>query len=123
MEMEWLARAGLCVAMVGAGALVIWMARAAASGRLKRNHLAGIRISSTMASDAAWLAGHVRAEKPTIYGGIASIVSGVVALIPVPMPVVVTAVLVACAALLVLTLYAAHVGGKAATAVSTGREG
>ena len=61
MENEWIARAVLFAVMVGGGVLLIWTANAAASGRLKRNQLAGIRIASTMASEEAWLAAHVRA--------------------------------------------------------------
>jgi hypothetical protein len=38
----------------------------AASGILKRNHVAGFRIPSVMASDAAWRAGH-RAAIPLIW--------------------------------------------------------
>lgn len=37
------------VVMVGAGVLLLWMAQAAASGRLGRNPVAGIRLPVTMA--------------------------------------------------------------------------
>lgn len=42
-----------------AGAVVVAVVtRRAAEGRLARNHWAGIRLPSTMRSDAAWTAGH-----------------------------------------------------------------
>jgi hypothetical protein len=119
MDYEWAPRVVLFVVMVGSGILVIWMARATASGRLKRNDIAGIRIPSTMASDEAWLAAHIRARRPMIYGGIASAASGVLALLPVPMPVVVGGIFVACAAILAFVVYGARVGSKAAVAAST----
>lgn len=118
MENEWVARGVLFLVMVGSGVLLCWMAQAAASGRLKRNPLAGIRIPSTMVSDEAWLATHVRAKRPTLWAGIVSIASGVLALLPFPMPVVTVGVLVAAVVILVLVLYWARVGGKAANSVS-----
>jgi uncharacterized membrane protein len=91
MNDELLSRTVLFVVMVGSGVLLWWMARAAASGRLKRNQFVGIRLPSTMASDKAWLAAHLRAQRATTIAGIAAIISGLVALLPVPMPVVVIA--------------------------------
>jgi uncharacterized membrane protein len=38
---------------------------AASTGRLRRNHWAGIRIPSTMRSDRAWVAGHRAALRLT----------------------------------------------------------
>ena len=113
-----MARIVLFLIMVGAGVLLIWMANAAASGHLKRNHLAGIRIPSTMASEEAWLAAHVRARRATVYGGVLSILSGAFALAPVPMPVVIIGVLVAALAVLGFVLYGARVGSAAAKAAS-----
>lgn len=54
----WLV-AGTAVAVVG------WLGT---TDRLPRNHWAGIRLPSTMASDAAWEAGH-RAGGPIMLGG------------------------------------------------------
>lgn len=116
MTEEWVARTILAAVMVGTGVLLVWMANAAASGRLKRNQVAGIRIPSTLASDEAWLAAHVRARRPTIYAGIASLASGLFALTPVSMPVVMNGILVAAVALLVFVLYGARVGHAAARA-------
>ncbi|MFF2486064.1 SdpI family protein [Microbacterium sp. NPDC058062] len=118
MENEWVARLVLFVVMVGAGVLLIWMANAAASGRLKRNQLAGIRIPSTMASEEAWLAAHVRARRATVCSGVVSVLGGVFALIPVPMPVVTLGVLVAAVGMLGFVAYGARVGSVAAKAAS-----
>ena len=113
-----MARVVLFLAMAGSGVLVCWIAQAAASGRLKRNHLAGIRIPSTMVSDEAWLAAHIRARRPTFWAGIVSAASGVLALLPLPMPVVVVGVLAGAVALMGLVLYGARVGANAANAVA-----
>lgn len=74
-------KAILCLTMVGAGGAVIWAARAAASGRLKRNFIAGIRTRSTLASDEAWLAAHQAARSLTELGGWSSIATGVLILL------------------------------------------
>lgn len=121
MENEWVARVVLFITMFGSGVLLVWMARATASGGLKRNPIAGIRIPSTMVSDEAWLAAHVRARRPTLYAGFVSAASGVLALFPVSVMVVTVGVLVAAVAMIVLVLYAAAVGSRAANAVSAER--
>ncbi|WP_243226802.1 SdpI family protein [Microbacterium sp. CIAB417] len=108
----------LLVLMVGAGILIIWMARATASGRLMRNAVAGIRVPSTMASEEAWLAAHIRAKRPTTFGGVASIASGLVALLPVPETMLAASVLVGCGVMLAFVLYGARVGSRAAAEVS-----
>jgi len=108
----------LLVVMVGSGVLLIWMARATAAGRLKRNSIAGIRIPSTMASDEAWLAAHVRAKRPTVLAGVVSIASGLVALLPVSAPVLAIAIIAGCVVMLGFVLYGARVGSRAATEVS-----
>lgn len=45
------------VAILG-GALVIWTAWRGRVGKLKRNYFVGIRLPSTLRSDAAWAAAH-----------------------------------------------------------------
>lgn len=112
VEADLAIRIVLLVVMVGSGILLVWMARAAASGRLKRNSMAGIRIPSTMASDEAWLAAHVRAKRVTTLAGLSSVVSGLVALLPVSAPVLAGAVLTGCGLVLAFVLYGARVGGK-----------
>ncbi|MFO6451442.1 MULTISPECIES: SdpI family protein [unclassified Aeromicrobium] len=112
-----IARLVLFVVMAGAGVLLIWMARAAASGRLRRNALAGIRTPSTMASDEAWLAAHQRAERPTQAAGAASLLVAVVMLTPVSETAMFVAVMLGAAAMLVLVIHGAVVGGRAARAL------
>ena len=110
----------LLVVLVGAGVLIVWMARATASGRLKRNQFAGIRLSSTMASDSAWLAAHVRAKRPTEIAGFTAMATGVFALLPAPLPVLATGLMVGCIAMLGLVVYGAAVGARAAAEASSG---
>jgi hypothetical protein len=79
-EVPLLAAAGLALLMWGAGAAVSVVARRAADGRLRVNHLAGIRTRSTMRSDAAWRAGHAAAVPLSDLSGGAFAVSGLVSL-------------------------------------------
>ncbi|WP_460973626.1 SdpI family protein [Prescottella soli] len=75
-------RVALCLTFTIAGAVIVWTARAAASGRLGRNPYVGVRTPSTMASDATWIAAH-RASRPlTEIGGWLAIVAGLGALVP-----------------------------------------
>lgn len=114
MTEDLVARALLAVVMIASGILALWLSRATASGRVRRNQIAGIRTRATLASDAAWLAAHRRAQPLTAAAGWCAIAAGSVALVPVPMPAVVVAVLVGAIAMIVLTLCAAAVGGRAA---------
>ncbi|MEU3274418.1 SdpI family protein [Saccharomonospora sp. NPDC006951] len=118
MDEDLVARIVLFVVMLASGIVLVWMARAAATGRLKRNSFAGIRIPSTMASDEAWLAAHIRAERPTMFAGFVSVASGLFALVPVPVPVLAIQVLVACVVMLGFVIHGAKVGGRAAKDVS-----
>ena len=108
------ARILLLVVMTAAGVLLIWVAHAAASGRIKRNPIAGIRTAATMESDQAWLAAHVRAKPATVRAGIAAIVSGLAALPPLPTPVSAAVVVVGCAVMLAFVLHGARIGSRAA---------
>jgi len=124
MDEDLLLRIVLFVVMAGSGLLLVWMARATASGRLGRNMIAGIRIPSTMASDEAWLAAHRRAERPTVLAGVAGIASGVLAgILPLAAPVLVAIVLVGCVAMLGFVLYGARVGSRAAVEATQASDG
>ena len=111
---DMIVRLVLLTVMVGAGILLIWSARAAASGRLKRNQFAGIRTSRTLSSDAAWQAAHVRAQRPTVIAGFVSVATGLTALLPVQVEAVGITVITGCAVMLALVLYGARVGHNAA---------
>ncbi|MGJ7440518.1 SdpI family protein [Aquipuribacter sp. MA13-6] len=117
MTEEAIARLVLVGVMLGSGALLLWMSQAAASGRLRRNPVAGIRVAATMASDEAWLVGHRRAKRPTQLAGWCAIASGVPAALPVALPIVVGSVLVGAVLMLAFVVYAAAVGSSAARAV------
>ena len=103
---------------MGSGGLLVWMAGAAASGRLGRNSIAGIRLASTMSSDEAWLVAHQRAKRPTQSAGWAAIASSLPAVLPVAMPVVAGSVIIGAVAMLAFVLYAAAVGSRAARALA-----
>lgn len=117
MDTPFAVRIVLAIVMAGSGLLTMWMAQAAASGQLKRNDIAGIRTPSTMSSDVAWLAAHVRSKRATMTAGILALVTGLVVMIPMPNPVMIGVVLAGCAALLGFVLYGARVGIRAAKAV------
>ncbi len=104
--------------MAGAGLSLMWIARSAASGKLKRNAVAGIRTRKTMASEEAWRAAHVRAKTPTLIAGIVSLLGGVAALLPIGVGAMMTAVMVATGITFVLVIYGAVVGGRAADEVN-----
>ncbi|MFC7431396.1 MULTISPECIES: SdpI family protein [unclassified Agrococcus] len=115
---ELFGRGVLAVVMTGVGASMWWMARAAASGRLGRNAVAGIRTRATLASDAAWLAAHRRAEGHMRAAAWCALTAGLAALVPMPMPAVIVVVLLGAVGMLALSLRAAAVGGQAAHEVA-----
>jgi len=62
-----------------AGVIVIGLGRLAATGRLPRNVVAGIRIPSTLRSDEAWDAGHRAAASALTVAGAGPLAVGVYA--------------------------------------------
>ena len=62
-----------------AGVIVMGLGRLAATGRLPRNLVAGIRIPSTLRSDEAWDAGHRAAASALTVAGAAPLALGVYA--------------------------------------------
>ncbi|WP_430331781.1 SdpI family protein [Rhodococcus sp. ACT016] len=109
-------RVALCLTFTIVGALIVWTARAAASGRLRRNPYVGVRTPTTMASDATWTAAH-RASRPlTEIAGWLSIVAGLGALAPMPESMLTTLVGVGAACLLGFALTGAWIGVRAARA-------
>jgi len=60
------------------GVIVVALGRMAATGRLPRNILAGIRIPSTMRSDEAWIAGHRAAASALTVSGLGPIIVAII---------------------------------------------
>ncbi len=118
MDGVFIGRIIVLVTMAGSGILLLWVARAAGSGRLGRNQFAGIRTADTLASDEAWLAAHARAEKPTLLAGVFSIATGVAGLLPVSAAVFGAVVLTGAMLMLVPLLYGTVVGARAARETS-----
>jgi uncharacterized membrane protein len=117
MSDDLLARAVIFIVMVSAGGVILWTAQAAASGRLGRNSVSGIRLPVTMASDKAWLVAHQAARRPTAIAGWIAIASAAPALLPLPLEFVVASTLVGAVTMLVLVLHGAAVGARAAYAL------
>lgn len=61
-----------------AGVIVVGLGRLAASGRLPRNLIAGIRLPSTMRSDEAWRAGHLAAASALTAAGFGPVAVAVI---------------------------------------------
>lgn len=55
-------------AIAAAMLVVVVVTQCAASGKIRRNGFVGLRIPPTMASDAAWVAGHRAARAPSWIG-------------------------------------------------------
>jgi uncharacterized membrane protein len=123
MDGEALGRLILAVVMTASGVLLIWQARAGAAGRLGRNAFAGIRTADTQASDEAWRAAHVRAEKPNALAGVVALAVGVQALLPTSTVFFFAVVMAGSALMAGLVLYAARVGSAAARRVSSAGAG
>lgn len=118
MVEELLPRAIIFVTMMAAGVLMLWLARATASGRVGRNQIAGIRTAATLQSDEAWLAGHRAAERHTRIGGWCAIATSLAALLPVPLAAVAIVILAGAVAMVALTLRGSVLAGRAARAVT-----
>ena len=62
--------------LVGAGLLIIWLARRGAEGTLKRNPIAGVRTSLTLSSDEAWYSAQRAAAPRTRIAGLGAVIGG-----------------------------------------------
>ena len=58
MSQDEIATTLIAVAAIAVAALIWWMTREAAAGRIKRNRFSGIRTRRTLASDENWVRGH-----------------------------------------------------------------
>lgn len=112
-------RITLCLTFVIAGIAITWTSRAAATGRLGRNSLAGIRTPTTMHSDETWSAAHGASRPWTDIGGGLAIVAGLSALIPMSEAMLTALGFAGAACLLGFTLGGAWVGVRAAREVAS----
>lgn len=97
----------------------MWVASVAASGKLKRNAIAGIRTSATIASDEAWLRAHQRTKTITMVAGVIMMLSGLGALFQQYMLGVIITILVGATIAVALITYSAVLGNRAAREAST----
>lgn len=104
--------------LAAGGAVIVWTARAGASGRLRRNELVGIRTAATLASDEAWAAAHRAGARRTEIGGWCAIATGVSALLPLPVTALVVIALVGTCVLGGFTTAGAVADVRAAKAIA-----
>ena len=118
MDEELIGRIVLAVVMAATGVLLIWQARAAAAGKLRRNQIAGIRTAATLSSDEAWLAAHQRAKNVCVLAWVEALAVAGAVVLPLSIAGFVSVVLAGCLIMLALVLYGAHVGVAAARKIS-----
>jgi len=112
--------------MLALGVASLWMARRAAAGTLPRNNVVGIRTPATRASDAAWVAAHRAGAADLRRIGVVALMTAVLIWVTLGMPqgtreiALAVVVLGGAALILVFSLRAAAVGGRAARAVRDG---
>ncbi|MEI6361904.1 MAG: SdpI family protein [Actinomycetes bacterium] len=103
-----------------AGAVMAAVGWLGANGKLRRNHWAGIRLPSTMASDDAWAAGHADGSRWLAGGGGLVATIGVLMLLFKPDDATVAAISIVLAFFMVVIIAgaatAAHGAAKKATA-------
>ena len=75
-RMPWAGAIGLSAIFVVAGGLVAALSRKLASGSVGRNRLMGLRLPSTLQSEAAWHAGQVAFAPFGIAAGVGSALLG-----------------------------------------------
>ncbi len=117
MISDTLVRTLIIVLPILSGNAISWTAQAVATGRIKRNWFIGIRFPSTMKSEDAWLACHVRARRALTTGGFAMIIVGVAGFIPLPLPASLTILAAGALTMIACIIVAAVVGVRAANRV------
>lgn len=110
------AAAVMAVLLMGSGVLVVVVNLRAASGRLRVNHVAGLRTKATMRDAAAWRAAHRAAQGPMNLAGAGFVVGGIGVLPVFPPVVTLVSVLAACLWGVVWVLVAGVRGDRAARA-------
>ena len=110
-------RLGIGLLLLLSGVAVAAVNRRAADGRLRRNALAGIRTRATLASDAAWVAGHVAARPLSDASAAVFAATGLLAALASRAALFAGVVLVGTVGATVLLLLAARSAGRAARSV------
>jgi uncharacterized membrane protein len=102
---------GLSLLWIAAG-IVVWLVGwAGSSGRLPRNHWAGVRLPSVMASDEAWFAAHKVAGPWLQGGGALTAMIGLLLLVFAPAPATADAISLVLAVILLATVIGAAIVG------------
>lgn len=104
---------------IASGAGILYISIRTASGEISRNRRCGIRISSTMASDAAWAAGHRAALIPSSLAAGQMTLTGMVLLFVSNDDTARLLVLLSSGLLVVGIGVAAFLANQAATAIDT----
>lgn len=112
--MPYGAAIGLGLILVGAGLLLLVVARRSGNETLPRNWLVGIRSKTTLASDEAWRVAHRVAAQPMAVGSLGSIAAGLILLLRPTNGLGLTVVLLGLAWLLAWVLRGASIGIDAA---------
>ena len=115
--MPWSAIAVLTPTLVAAGLLLMWIGRKASTGTLQRNWVAGIRTTTTLASDEAWMAAHVAGGPAMTWAGVASVLAGLALLVRPSDAVGLVIVLAGTGVMLALVVVSAVKGQRAARAI------
>lgn len=72
---------GLGAVLVAAGVILLVVALRSRSGTLPRNWIVGIRTTTTLASDEAWIRAHHASATPLLLGSIGTMLAGLVLLL------------------------------------------
>lgn len=72
----------LCATMLGAGALILWLARASRNRTLPLNDISGYKTRTVMSSEAAWEEAHYAAAPWTARTGAVFGITGLAMLLP-----------------------------------------
>ncbi|MBP6995696.1 MAG: SdpI family protein [Phycicoccus sp.] len=113
----------LVISDLALAAALGWTTRAAATGRLRVNALAGIRTSATMASQPGWVAAHTAAWPMVAAVAASSLVGAVGAVIALLMDHLVAAVVIGVVPVgivLVATIPIVRIANRAARAAKPG---
>lgn len=69
------------IALVIGGLVVAWVGRLGLQDRLPRQHWAGMRTRTTLATDDSWVAAHRASGRATVTGGVVMALGGIAAIL------------------------------------------